>query len=483
MLSKEDNELVTNTDPGTPMGELFRRFWIPVALSDELPGPDCIPVKLKILNEDLIAFRDSSGQVGLVDAFCPHRGAPMYFARNEECGIRCVYHGWKFDVGGNCVDLPNTPEGDTYKNKVRITAYPCQEAGGMVFAYMGPRDRRPPFPAFDFAEVPPANIYVTKFQLECNWLQATEGDFDPSHAVFLHSTLDNNLTNPQFQFTSAISNLSGRGQQNWLEGQIADSEPFPSAVGNRRFKKDDIRARDMLEDIDGAMYAISRFRRSDGSEVASAQLRFLMPTYCPPGIARPGHFSNNIRVPIDNERMMFFRLRWSLSPMSPDDLGYYKQSGYAYPEMIPGTWKTKANVFNDYQVDRLGQKTYLYSGIKTFPLQDIAMMENQWGPLAKRELEHLCAMDYHMIYLRRKLLKAAKALRDGVEPREPWTPDAYHYHSASAVIENDDFDAAVAVAKERAKVSLIPGAATISTNAKPATEVERAEASLLEVEA
>jgi phthalate 4,5-dioxygenase len=466
MLSKEDNELITNTDPGTPMGELFRRFWIPVALSEELPGPDCVPVKLKILNEDLIAFRDSNGQVGLIDAFCPHRGAPMYFARNEECGIRCVYHGWKFDVTGACVDLPNTPEGDTFRTKVKTIAYPCQEAGGMVFAYMGPREKQPPFPDFDFAKVPAANIYVTKFQLECNWLQATEGDFDPSHAVFLHSTLDNNATNPQFQFQSGTGELTGQANQNWLEGAIPEDEPFPHAVGNRRFKKDDIRAKDMLEDIDGAVYSISRRRMRDGREQANVTLRFLMPTICPPGIARPKHFSNNMRVPIDNTHMMFFRLRWSMSPITQDDIVYYKQGGYAYPEMIPGTWKTKANVFNDYEVDRLGQKTYLYSGIKTFPLQDISMMENQWGPLAKREREHLVAMDYHMIYLRRKLLRAAKAMRDGIEPAEPWIPGSYHYHSASIIFEDGDFDTAVEKAKAKAKTSLI---------AAPAEAVEAAE--------
>jgi phenylpropionate dioxygenase-like ring-hydroxylating dioxygenase large terminal subunit len=474
MLSKEDNELVTNTDPGTPMGELFRRFWIPVALSDELPGPDCLPVKLKIMNEDLIAFRDSDGRPGLVDQFCPHRGASLYFARNEECGLRCVYHGWKFDVDGNCVDLPNTPEGDSYKNKVRITAYPCEEAGGMIFAYMGPRDKQPPFPDFDFAKVPAANIYVTKFQLECNWLQATEGDFDPSHGVFLHSTLDNNRGNPGFQRfqNRAVSNLSGRPRQNFLEGPIPEDEPFPFAVGNRRFKKDDIRARDILEDVDGAMYAISRYQRPDGAEIASINLRFQMPTYCPPGVTRPNHYSNNMRVPIDNTHMMFFRLRWSQEPISPEDIVEYKQGGYAYPEMIPGTWKTKANVFIDYEIDRLGQKTFLYSGIKTFPLQDISMMENQWGPLAKREREHLTAMDYHMIYLRRKLLKAAKSMRDGIEPKEPWIPESYHYHSASAVIENGDFEAAVAKARQRAKTSLLS-----------ATPTEISEASLITNEA
>jgi nitrite reductase/ring-hydroxylating ferredoxin subunit len=440
------------------MGELFRRFWIPIALSEELPGPDCTPVKVKILSEDLIGFRDTQGRVGLVDAYCPHRGAPMFFGRNEESGLRCVYHGWKFDVDGACVDLPNTPEGDTFRHKVPITAYPCREAAGIVFSYLGPKDKQPPFPEFDFLEVPLAHTYVTKFQLECNWLQATEGDFDPSHVGFLHSTLDNNVGNPGRQFGDRVNPLTGVPNRNLLAGQVADDEPFPFAVGNRRIRKGNFQTPEhvILEDVDGAMYAFTRNTRADGSEVALATLRFIMPAYCPPGTSRPNHFSQNIRIPIDNTHMMFFRLRWSLDAMTQDDLVYYKQGGYAYPEMIPGTWKTKANVWNDYEVDRLGQKTFLYSGIKTFPLQDIAMMENQWGPLADRTKEHLVAMDFHMIYLRRKLLKAAKALRDGIEPVEPWTPEIYCYHSAAAVIENGDFEAAIARAKELAKVSLVP---------------------------
>ncbi len=467
MLSVEDNELVTNTDPGTPMGELFRRYWLPVALSEELPGPDCVPVKVKIMSEDLIAFRDTSGRVGLIDAFCPHRGAPMYFGRNEEDGLRCVYHGWKFDVTGKCLDVPNTPEGETYREKIRTVAYPTRESAGIIFAYMGPRDKVPPFPDFDFDKVPMANIYVTKFQLECNWLQATEGDFDPSHAAFLHSTMDDQRSNPQFQFSNVRNPLLGTRITNTLSGPVPEDEPFPFAVGNRRFRKDDRRAKDELRDIDGAYYAISRITRPDGKEQANVTLRYLMPIFCPPGIVRPNHFSGNFRVPIDNTHMWFFRLRWALDPMTPEDIVYYKQGGYAFPEMIPGTYRTKANVFNDYEVDRLGQKTHLYSGIKTFPLQDIAMMENQWGPLAKREKEHLVAMDYHMIYLRRKLIAAAKAMREGVEPAEPWMPETYHYHSATETFEDGNYEAAVARAIDKAKRSIFEVAqmATASSEA------------------
>jgi nitrite reductase/ring-hydroxylating ferredoxin subunit len=458
VLSKEDNELVTNTDKGTPMGELFRRFWLPVALSEELPGPDCVPIKLKILNEDLIAFRDTNGQPGLVDAYCPHRGAPMFFARNEQAGLRCVYHGWKYDVTGQCVDMPNTPEGDTFRNKIQITAYPCEEAGGMVFAYMGPKELQPPFPEFDYKHLAPENIYVSKFQLECNWLQATEGDFDPSHGNFLHSTLDNNQNNPgQLNSRGTANLLTGVPNRNLLAKEVPEEEPFPFAVGTRRIKKGDFREQTIIRDVDGVTFNVQKQPLGDGRQVANMSLSFIMPTYCLfGGVTRPNHFGHNIRVPIDNYHMMFFRLRWALEPMTQADLIFYKQGGYAYPEMIPGTWKTKANVWNDYEVDRLGQKTFLYSGIKTFPLQDIAMMENQWGPLADRTKEHLVAMDFAMIYLRRKLLKAAREMQAGIEPPDPWRPQIWHYHPASAVIENDDYERAIETATERVKTSLLP---------------------------
>ena len=203
MLTRDENELVTNTNPGTPMGELFRRFWLPVLLSSELPGPDCDPMRVRVLGEDLIAFRDTDGRPGLVDAYCPHRGAPMFFGRNEESGLRCVYHGWKFDVEGTCVDLPNAPEGETFKNKVTITAYPTVDKGDLIWAYMGPKDKQPPLPGFDWLDMPASHRYVSKFRLECNYLQAMEGDYDPSHGMFLHTTLDNNQSNPAYGLTGA----------------------------------------------------------------------------------------------------------------------------------------------------------------------------------------------------------------------------------------------------------------------------------------
>src|SRR6478736_6610126 len=171
MLSVEDNELITNTNQGTPMGDLFRRFWLPVALSEELPGPDCIPVRVRVLGEDLIAFRDSNGKVGLVDAFCPHRGAPMFFGRNEEEGLRCVYHGWKFDVNGACVDMPSEPAESNFKNKVRTLAYPCIERNGVIWIYMGDRkaNNLPPLPDIEPNMLDGIETQVEKVFRDCNW--------------------------------------------------------------------------------------------------------------------------------------------------------------------------------------------------------------------------------------------------------------------------------------------------------------------------
>jgi phenylpropionate dioxygenase-like ring-hydroxylating dioxygenase large terminal subunit len=455
MLSVQDHDIIVDTNKGTPMGELFRRFWLPVALSQELPGPDCAPLRVKIMNEDLIAFRDTSGRPGLVDAYCPHRGAPMFFGRNEEDGLRCVYHGWKFDVTGTCVDLPNAPEGETFKNKVRITAYPCEDRGDIIWAYLGPIEKKPPFPDFEWTKLPKSHRYVTKFIEQCNYLQAMEGDYDPSHARFLHSVLDG----------APINTFANQGQQNqgsqgsrstfgtpatrgWASSD--PNEPFPRAVGDRRVRKEDPRAsafgNTMLVDHEQAMLSVNMQETSEGKYQASVGVTWWMPLFCTAGISAPGHFSSNMRIPINNESLMFYRLRWSWEPITEDQLAEYKHGGYTHPELIPGSWMPKANLQNDYEIDRVAQKYFSYSGIKTFPLQDIALIEAQWGPISKHWLEHLVSSDYMIIYVRRRLLKAAKELMQGIEPVGPSRPDVYHFHRATAV--GDTPEEAIAKARE-----------------------------------
>src|ERR671929_426924 len=181
MLSQQDNELVCRVGPGTPMGELMRQYWVPAMLSSELPSPDASPVRVLLLGEKLIAFRDSNGQVGLLDNNCPHRGASLFFGRNEQCGLRCVYHGWKFDVAGHCVDMPNEPPESNFKDKVRAIAYRCVERNGVIWTYLGPLETPPPLPDLEWNLVPENQRYISKRYQECNWAQALEGGIDSSH--------------------------------------------------------------------------------------------------------------------------------------------------------------------------------------------------------------------------------------------------------------------------------------------------------------
>src|SRR6266852_144197 len=186
MFAAERNELLTRVGRGTPVGELFRRYWLPALLGEELPGPDCPPVRVKLLGECLIAFRDTQGRLGLIEEFCAHRGVSLWFGRNEENGIRCPYHGWKYDVTGQCVDLPSEPEESGFRKNVKLKSYPCIEKAGIVWAYLGPPALQPPPPALEWAEVAPEQRFVSKRLQECNFLQAMEGGIDSSHVSWLH---------------------------------------------------------------------------------------------------------------------------------------------------------------------------------------------------------------------------------------------------------------------------------------------------------
>src|SRR5215472_5033339 len=184
MLSAEENDLLCRVGPGTPMGDLMRQYWVPGLLSRELPGPDSDPRRIMLLGEQLIAFRDTNGAVGLIQNNCPHRGASLFFGRNEEAGLRCVYHGWKFATDGSCIDMPNEPAESDFRSKVKATAYPCRERNGLVWAYMGPRSVPPPLPDLEGNMLPEGEWNVTAIQRECNWFQALEGDIDTSHFSF-----------------------------------------------------------------------------------------------------------------------------------------------------------------------------------------------------------------------------------------------------------------------------------------------------------
>ena len=186
MLIKEDNDLICRTGPGTPMGNVFRRYWHPICLTAQLPHNDCDPLALKLLGQSFVAFRDTTGKVGLLDERCLHRGTSLALGRVEKCGIRCIYHGWKFDVDGALMDVPNYPD-PAYMKKLRAQAYPVREAGGMVWAYIGSADKQPAFPDFAFLELPEEQRYIVRVNLNTNYLQNLEGGLDSSHSSSLHS--------------------------------------------------------------------------------------------------------------------------------------------------------------------------------------------------------------------------------------------------------------------------------------------------------
>src|SRR5690348_16824094 len=190
MLSAKDNAYITRVGPGTPMGNLFRRYWLPALLAEELPEPDCAPIRLRLLGEDLVAFRTTSGKPAVLDTWCPHRNANLFWGRNEEEGLRCVYHGWKFNADGACVDMPNEPPRSRFAEKIRQTAYPAVDKGGFIWVYMGPPHLQPDgIPHFEWLDVAPEQRHVHKRLQDCNWLQNLEGEVDSSHAPFLHGSV------------------------------------------------------------------------------------------------------------------------------------------------------------------------------------------------------------------------------------------------------------------------------------------------------
>ena len=409
MLTREDNQLLTGIGPGSPMGDLFRRFWIPVLLAEELPHADSDPLRVRILGEDLIAFKDTNGDIGLIQNNCPHRGASLFFGRNEENGLRCVYHGWKFATDGTCVDMPNEPQESDFRHKVKAIAYPCIESGGLIWAYMGPAELQPAAPHLEFTLVPDSHRYVTKYPLDCNYMQGMEGELDSSHVSFLHSSLTPN--------TNGLDRVVPG--QNLLELTARDGHP--------RFT--------VLESDYGLVIGASR-------EVGDGTLywritQWLMPCYTlVPGDPN-GTLLCQIRIPIDDHHHYLFRLRWNaFRPLPDDEVALYRRGGGFYATQIPGSYQTVANKSNDYLIDRVKQRTVNYSGMESVPIEDTAMMESM-GPIYDRSQEHLGGSDVAVIATRRRLLKLALDLRQGVEPFPTRHPELYRVRSAVKILPRE----------------------------------------------
>jgi phenylpropionate dioxygenase-like ring-hydroxylating dioxygenase large terminal subunit len=416
MLSQEDNDILTRVGPGTPMGEMFRQYWLPAIRADELPAPDCPPLRIKLLGEELIAFRATSGAVGLIQNACPHRGASLFFGRNEEEGLRCVYHGWKFDVTGACVDMPSEPAESNFKNKVRAKAYPTQERNGIVWAYMGPREVPPSLPDLEGNMIEDYTISV--LYRPNNWMQGIEGELDTIHAAFLHSS-------PNRQ-------------------RVAEPGTFAYYTAKSLHGKFSVRETEY-----GTSYGMYREAEPDTYYWRIGHLLF--PFFAmPPGASVLGEDPRFLAyVPMDDHNT----LEWGVGKRAPTAVA----QGLAGREYVPnGTgwherFRIEQNMTNDYKIDRdMQARGDSYTGIAGIRQQDMAMTESM-GLIMDRTNEHLGTTDQMIIRTRRRYLAAAKALRDhGITPPGVDQPEAYRQRFGQAILPRSvDWWEATKEARER----------------------------------
>ena len=398
MLSAEDNELLTQTGAETPMGVYFRRFWQPAALSEELPEPDGAPLRVTLMGEDLVAFRDTDGRVGLVGRRCPHRGADLFYGRNEECGLRCVYHGWKFDVTGKAVDLPNVPPGARHHDTVRVKAYPTREYGGIVWAWLGPADRVPELPRLEYGLMPPERRYVTKQLIECNWAQVIEGDLDTSHFSFLHMPAPTVPSNENPDAPADARRLR------WIR-----NDPMP------KFQ--------ILDHEVGFVVGGARNAEEDG--VYWRMTQFMLPAHGTGPSTLPGETYFGFTVaPITDRASWIYVYAWNPErDIGAEERAKLQKGHGIIAELGPG-YVPLRNRANDFEIDRDAQKTVSFTGVKGLAEQDLMIQQSQ-GWIADRTAETLTASDAAVFRFRRTLLAGAKALAAGEEPTAPWNAEAY----------------------------------------------------------
>ncbi len=410
MLSAEENELVSRVGPGTPMGNLMRQYWLPAMVSSELPRPDCDPVRVVLLGEQLIAFRDSHGQVGLIANNCPHRGASLFFGRNEEGGLRCVYHGWKFDTRGNCIDMPNEPVESDFKQKVKAVAYPCTERGGVVWAYLGPRETPPPLPDLEPNMRDDMRLAVRVTQQECNWLQVLEGDIDTVHAGFLH-------------------------------GGSYRLEDMPPGTFRYYMTRDRAAKFEVIDTECGSLYGA--YRDGPPGQNYWRLAYFLFPFYDMPAPGLLGYKISCIcRVPMDDEHTMSFFMnahapmaaqggdRFGGNPTLPNTTAWF------------GRFRTKAgpdnNFFQDREIQRRNEGHAGYSGIPGGAAMQDAAVTWSMGSIYDRTRERLGTTDVMIIRVRRRLIAAALALAEGgTVPPGVEHPEVYRVRSGGLFLPKD----------------------------------------------
>lgn len=427
MLSHRDNERLCRVGPGTPMGNLFRRFWLPALLSAEIAEPDCPPKRLRILGEDLVAFRDSKGRTGIIEAYCAHKQAQLFWGRNEECGLRCPYHGWKFDIHGQCVDLPNVEGSAKTMGTIGVVAYPTREAGGVVWIYMGPKDKTPELPQLEWTELPADHIDMTRW-LQCtNWLQGLEGEIDSSHVSFLHRVSDKEYELPP-EFTS----YGPPGPIDGAPSLTVRETPYGFVCGSRR-------------------------RTVNPDEYFWRVTHWLAPIYSMIANHRYPR-TGRAWVPVDDFNVMTFGYSFNAErPFTAHERAVLRKGMFFPPRIKPGAWKLEdgyiidtfipdANAGNDYLISRDVQRTGNYTGILGVNEQDRCIQESlrsmqglRPGALVDRSRERLVASDVPVVTARRILLRMIDDLEKGIEPAQASNPAAYRVHGTAVLSRQADF--------------------------------------------
>jgi phthalate 4,5-dioxygenase len=379
MLPREDNDLLTQVGPEKPLGRLMRHYWLPALLSVEIPEPDCPPVRVRLLGENLVAFRDSQGRVGLLGEHCAHRGTSLFFGRNEECGLRCIYHGWKYAVDGTVLEIPAEPPGSTLKDKVRQTAYPCKEAAGIVWSYLGPTDKLPLLPNYEWMHLPHNNLYVTKSIQDCSWLQGLEGECDSSHLSFLHK------------------NFTGERPRGGGDGALYAADSAPELEGI---------------EMDYGVRMLS-CRKIDPDTVYLRVSNIVLPChgFIPTGGLKgnPEGYTIHSHVPIDDTHSMRYNIHFRRNRAIDDN-------ERQHDEEIGSDFHKRRNLENNYLQDREQQKRENFTGMGPIFLVHDSCATESMGPIYDRAQEHLGVSDMTVIAVRRFLLRAVRAVEAGQEP-------------------------------------------------------------------
>lgn len=398
-MNKEMAEALVRTGPGTPMGNLMRRYWVPMLKSDEIES-DGPPVRVRVLNEDLLAFRDTDGRAGIIDEHCSHRGASLFFGRNEENGIRCAYHGVKFDRNGRCVEVPSAPKACA---QMHIKSYPCVERGGIVWAYMGPKEKMPEPVELEWVTLPESHVYVSRRLQECNYLQAMEGGIDTAHVSYVHRyEVD---VDPMHNGTKALDYIKADGNV------VFNIEQMP--VGLTLFGR--------------------RNGEPDSYYWRITQWLFPWFTLIPP--FGEHSLAGHIFVPVDDYNCWVWSVNFhpdkALSDQERKELEKGKGIHVEYEE---GSFRPKANKDNNYLIDRKAQQEKRsYSGVFGFAVQDASLQESM-GPIQDREAERLLPTDRAIVMARRMLYDAVIAVENGGEP-PALDVSAQHVRAAGVLLD------------------------------------------------